>query len=68
MLLDFYRKFRPKAYGESWHHRLLCHWLERAYRERVNLIIEAPPRHSKSELANVYGPASRLAVNPLERF
>ncbi|HEV2173033.1 MAG TPA: phage terminase large subunit [Nitrospira sp.] len=34
--------------------------LERAVTERRNVIIEAPPRHSKSELCNVYFPAWRI--------
>ncbi len=67
-LITFYRKHRPRLYGENWHQRLLCTWIERAYRERLNLIIEAPPRHGKSELACMYGPAYGLACDPLQRF
>jgi predicted phage terminase large subunit-like protein len=59
-LLEFYEAKRPRQYETNWHHRWICGVLERAYAERKNAIIECPPRHSKSELSNVYGPAFRL--------
>ena len=59
-LLEFYEQKRPRNYETNWHHRWICKALEQAYTERKNLIIEAPPRHSKSEIANVYAPAWRL--------
>ena len=59
-LLEFYEKRRPRAYETSWHHKWTCEVLERAHRERKNAIIEEPPRHGKSEIANVYAPAWRL--------
>jgi hypothetical protein len=67
-LLEFYERFRPPSYGTNWHHKLICRELERAYERRQNLIIECPPRHGKSELANIYGPAWWLLTHPDERF
>jgi predicted phage terminase large subunit-like protein len=59
-LWDYYQQKRPRSYSDNWHLRWMCEQLERAARERRNLVIEAPPRHSKSELCNVYFPAWRL--------
>src|SRR5689334_14667573 len=59
-LLEFYERKRPRTYSTNWHHRWICEVIERGYRERKNVIIEAPPRHSKSEIANVYAPAHRF--------
>lgn len=56
-LLEFYEHKRPRNYETNWHHKWICDVLERAYRERKNAIIEVPPRHGKSEIVNVYGPA-----------
>jgi predicted phage terminase large subunit-like protein len=59
-LLNFYEQKRPRSYMTNWHHRWICEVLERAYVERKNVILELPPRHGKSEIANVYGPSWRL--------
>lgn len=59
-LLDYYESKRPRSYETNWHHRHVCHLLERAYVERKNVILELPPRHGKSEIANVYAPSWRL--------
>lgn len=59
-LLEFYEKRRPKGYTTEWYHKWLCLALERSYRLRRNLAVEIGPRHGKSELMNVYGPAFRL--------
>jgi len=59
-LLNFYEQKRPRSYMTNWHHRWICEVLERAYTERKNVILELPPRHGKSEIANVYGPSWRL--------
>jgi predicted phage terminase large subunit-like protein len=59
-LLQFYETKRPRSYETNWHHKWTCNVLERAYAERKNVIIEQPPRHGKSEIANVYAPAWRL--------
>jgi hypothetical protein len=56
-LLQYYEAKRPRNYETNWHHKWICDVLERAYRERKNAIIEVPPRHGKSEIVNVYGPA-----------
>jgi predicted phage terminase large subunit-like protein len=59
-LLEFYESKRPRTYHTNWHHKWICDLLERAYAERKNVIIECPPRHGKSEIANAYAPAWRL--------
>jgi predicted phage terminase large subunit-like protein len=59
-LLEFYERKRPKTYRTEWYHKWVCDLLERAYLERKNVIFELPPRHGKSEIVNVYGPAWRL--------
>lgn len=47
------------------HHQLICHWLEKVERGEVTLLaINAPPRHSKSELASRRFPAWYLGRNP----
>jgi hypothetical protein len=67
-LLKFYEAKRPKSYETNWHHRWICDVVERAYRERKHAIIEVPPRHGKSEICNVYGPASRLETHHDAKF
>jgi len=62
-LLTYYEKNRPRSYETNWHHKWTCEVLERAYTERKNVIIEEPPRHGKSEIANVYAPAWRLGTH-----
>jgi len=56
-LLEYYEANRPRNYNTADHHKLICHVVERCYRERKHGIIEVPPRHGKSEIINVYAPA-----------
>jgi predicted phage terminase large subunit-like protein len=56
-LFDYYVEKRPRNYETSWHLRWICEVLQRGLLERKNVILECPPRHSKSELANQYAPA-----------
>lgn len=67
-LLEFYRRFRPRAYTDNWHLEQICYVVQRALEERKNAIIEAPPRHSKSELINVYGPSWWILDHPTAHF
>ena len=67
-LIDYYEARRPRTYVTNWHHRWMCDLLERAYVERKNVIFELPPRHSKSELTNVYAPSWRLDAKPDATF
>ena len=60
-LWDYYVEKRPRLYTSTWHLRQMAHVLERAVTERRNAIIEAPPRHSKSEMSEVYMPGWRLS-------
>lgn len=65
-LIDYYEAKRPRSYETSWHHRWTCDVLERGVRERKNVILEQPPRHGKSEIANMYMPAWRLNEGPFD--
>ena len=61
--------FRPNNnlthYLESWHTKLLCEALEAVERGDVRfLIIELPPRHSKSEHVSRYFPAWFIGRHP----
>jgi predicted phage terminase large subunit-like protein len=67
-LLEFYEAKRPRSYRTEWYHKWMASTLERAYTERKNAIFELPPRHGKSELVNVYGPAWRLGEVYDENF
>jgi predicted phage terminase large subunit-like protein len=63
-LIDFTRYTMPN-FEFNWHHRLICEALERVERgECKRLIIEAPPRHTKSELASRRFPAWFIGRNP----
>lgn len=53
----------------SWHHRVICRTLNRFARgEITRLIIEAPPRHGKSELMSRRLPAFLLGQDPNTRI
>lgn len=63
-LLDFATYTMPD-YSVSWHHRLICDYLDRFARgEIARLILNLPPRHGKSELASRRLPAYLLGRNP----
>src|SRR3990167_5712843 len=56
-LLGF-TEFTHPSWRTSWHHREICAALERVERGEVHrLIIDAPPRHSKTELVSKRFPA-----------
>jgi hypothetical protein len=67
-LWDFYRKFRPRTYMDNWHLEQICWVASRCLTEGKNGLFEAPPRHSKSELLNVYAPAWWLLDHPTAHF
>lgn len=73
-LYEFTKRAFPVAYpGESfednWHIRAICDYFEAMVQGKFqNLIINIPPRHMKSVLANVMLPCWRLANNPSEKF
>lgn len=53
----------------NWHHRLICEKLEAVYRGEIKrLIINIPPRYSKTELAVVNFTAWALGKNPDAEF
>ena len=66
-LLDFTR-FSKRDFIVSWHHRLMCQALDRLARGEIKrLIINMPPRHTKSELSSRRLPAFVLGRNPNEQ-
>jgi predicted phage terminase large subunit-like protein len=53
------------AYQVNWHHRVLCHYLDRFVRREIKrLMVFMPPRHGKSELVSRRLPAYIFGVNP----
>jgi predicted phage terminase large subunit-like protein len=63
-LLAFLMAVRP-GYEVGDHHREICDVLERVERGEIDrLIIEAPPRHGKSEIVSVHYPAWLLGRRP----
>lgn len=53
-----WREIDPAELSISWHHRVICEHLEAiTYGEIRNLIINIPPRHTKTLLVNVLWPA-----------
>lgn len=63
-LLSF-TEYTHHGWQSGVHHRLICDALEKAERREImNLLIEAPPRHSKSELASRRFPAWYIGRNP----
>jgi len=67
-LWEFYRKFRPRTYTDNWHLEAICWLIMLCLQQSENGIIEAPPRHSKSELLNVYAPAWWFLDHPTAHF
>lgn len=63
-LLDFARYTHP-AWQEGPHHAAICDLLERVERGEVRrALVEAPPRHGKTELVSRRFPAWYLGRNP----
>lgn len=53
------------AFEQSWHHEVMCDYLDRFARlELTRLIISLPPRHTKSELVSRRLPAIILGQDP----
>lgn len=53
-LIDFCRATWPRSWHINWHHELICENLELLERGEIpNLMLWAPPRHSKSAIATV---------------
>ena len=63
-LLDFVVYNKPD-YQVNWHHKLLCHYLDRFVRgEITRLMVFMPPQHGKSELVSRQLPAFILGRQP----
>jgi predicted phage terminase large subunit-like protein len=63
-LLDF-TKYTMPTFEESWHHGVMCEYLDAFTRlDITRLIISLPPRHTKSELVSRRLPALILGQDP----
>ncbi len=67
-LLEYWEQNRPRTYSTEWFHKWICLVLQRAYAERKSVILEAPPRHGKSELVNTWSASWRLGEVYDEHF
>jgi predicted phage terminase large subunit-like protein len=64
-----FKSMRGYRWLHNWHHRTICDALMRVYRgECKRLIINIPPRYSKTELAVVNFIAWALGLNPDAEF
>lgn len=67
-LLDFTRFTMPN-FRVNWHHALIAEYLEKLVEgEITRLIIQAPPRHGKSELVSRRLPAYAFGRDPNEQI
>lgn len=67
-LLPFVEYTHPR-WTSGTHHRLICEALEAVARGEIKrLLIEAPPRHSKSEIASRRFPAWWIGRNPTHQI
>jgi predicted phage terminase large subunit-like protein len=72
--LHFFSKYtfaKRKGYKwkDNWHHKLICEALMRVYRGEVkNLVINLPPRYSKTELAVLNFVAWAMGKQPDSEF
>ena len=67
-LIDFCQGVWPRNYAVNWHLTLIARQLEKTLLEGGNLMLFCPPRHGKSEMCCVYGPAFGLGLDPLLHF
>lgn len=66
--IDFVRYVRP-SFVVSKHHLLMCDYLQQVFAGKIKrLIIEAPPRHSKSDCASRLFPAFWLGNKPTDHI
>lgn len=60
-----FKKRKKFKWGRNWHHKVICDKLEAVYRgEITRLIINIPPRYSKSEIAVICFIAWCFGKNP----
>ncbi len=67
--LEGFAVYTKPSYEVSWHHQLLCHYLDKfASGEIKRLMINMPRRHGKSELTSRRLPAYLFGRNPNEEI
>ena len=72
-LYEFYKQswhvFETVPFIPNWHLKAICDHLEAVYRGQIqNLIIECPPRHSKSSIINIAFPIWVWLQDPSIKF
>src|SRR4051794_8697884 len=72
-----FTKWTFPPFKENWHHKVIAEWLEKLHRRPPvegfsrgldGLMIFAPPRHTKSEIATVRRPAWSIGRDPARMF
>ncbi len=64
----FYKAMNNKSFIENWHHKVICEHLDKVLNGEIKrLIINIPPRYSKTELIQMFV-ARGFAVNPASNF
>lgn len=62
-------EIRNEVFVESWHHRVICYYLELVYELKLlHLIITLPPRYTKTEIVIKAFTAWCIAKNPKSLF
>lgn len=65
----FFRELRGDVFIESWHHREIADALRKVETgEIANLLINCPPRYTKTELVVINWMAQSIARNPKAKF
>lgn len=65
----FFRELRGDVFIENWHHREIEEALRKVERgEILNLLINCPPRYTKTELVVINWMAQSIARNPKAKF
>ena len=67
-LLPFIKYTKPD-YQISWHHIIMCHYLDKFMKGEIQyLLFTAPPRHGKSEIVSRRLPAFAFGLDPNLNF
>ncbi len=66
---QLWRHVDPSSFCDNWHLGAICEYLEAVSRRQIQrLLINVPPRHSKSSLVSVMWPAWTWIHHPETRF
>jgi|GEM_PF-926785 len=70
---NFVDYFFELRYGHkfkwNWHHHLMCSYVDKVVRGEIQyLVVNIPPRYSKTEIWSIFFPAYGFALNAASRF